>query len=36
MEQNEPYINDSIRNEMQRRTNWGEYFSETPADVVAN
>jgi NodT family efflux transporter outer membrane factor (OMF) lipoprotein len=36
MQQNEPYINDSIRNEMQRRTNWGEYFSETPSDVVAN
>ena len=36
MQQNEPYINESIRNEMQRRTNWGEYFSETPSDVVSN
>ena len=36
MEQNQPYINDGIRDEMQQRTNWGNYFSETPQDVVAN
>jgi len=36
MQQNQPYINDSIRDEMQQRTNWGNYFSETPQDVVAN
>jgi NodT family efflux transporter outer membrane factor (OMF) lipoprotein len=36
MEQNQPYINDGIRDEMQRRTNWGDYFSETPQDVVSN
>jgi NodT family efflux transporter outer membrane factor (OMF) lipoprotein len=34
-QQNEPYINDAIRNQMQQRTNWGEYFSETPSDVVS-
>ena len=36
MQQNEPYINDAIRREMQQRTNWGEYFSETPSDVVSD
>jgi len=36
MQQDQPYINESIRNEMQQRTNWGEYFSETPSDVVSD
>jgi outer membrane protein TolC len=36
MQQNQPYINESIRNEMQQRTDWGEYFSETPPEVVPN
>jgi outer membrane protein TolC len=36
MEQDQPYINDGIRDEMQRRTNWGDYFSETPSDVVSD
>ena len=35
MEQDQPYINDGIRDEMQRRTNWGKYFSETPSDAVS-
>jgi len=36
MQQNQPYINDAIREQMQKRTNWGEYFSETPSDVVSD
>jgi NodT family efflux transporter outer membrane factor (OMF) lipoprotein len=36
MRQNEPYINDANRDQMQKRTNWGEYFSETPSDVVSD
>ena len=36
MQQNQPYINDAIRDQMQKRTNCGEYFSETPSDVVSD